>query len=128
VDAKYPGVVYEIARSQSGKDLDKAAWDYIPHSNGDIKAVVGFQLGYGVDKEASISLWRPRYLRGDNEPIEILDVETAVDHIVSILLVLCECKLMDVALPGSRRDRYQCYANLTSSPQLVRYVQNRRFP
>jgi hypothetical protein len=84
VDAKYPGVVYEIACSQSGQDLDKAAWDYIPHSNGDIKVVVGFQLGYGKGKEARVSLWRPRYWKGDNEPLETLDVETIVDHVVGI--------------------------------------------
>jgi hypothetical protein len=61
VDAKYPGLVCEIVCSQSGKDLDEAAWDYIPHSNGDIKAVVEFQLGESKGKEARVSLWRPRY-------------------------------------------------------------------
>jgi hypothetical protein len=82
VDAKYPGVIYEIACSQSGKDLDKAAWAYIPYSNGDIKAVIGFELGYGESKEARVSLWRPHYEKGDNGPLDTLGVNTVVDRMV----------------------------------------------
>ncbi|TAQ90752.1 Phosphatidate phosphatase/4-nitrophenylphosphatase [Chlorociboria aeruginascens] len=73
-EAEYPGVVYEIAVSQDSKDLDKAAWNYITHSNGNIKAVVGIELGYGKNKESRISMWQPRYLEGE-ENIPILDVE-----------------------------------------------------
>ena len=76
-DAEYPGVICEIAYSQNGEDLDRAAWDYILHSNGDIKAVVGFELCKGKSKEARVSLWRPRYAKGDQDSVETLDVETA---------------------------------------------------
>ncbi|KAI9735395.1 MAG: hypothetical protein M1818_006401 [Claussenomyces sp. TS43310] len=79
-EAEYPGVVYEIACSQDGRDLDKAAWTYIPYSNGNIKAVVGFELGYGKNKEARLSVWQPRYLREGEQVLEILDVETVVDR------------------------------------------------
>jgi hypothetical protein len=57
-EAEYPGVVYEIGCSQDRRKLVKAAWTYIPYSNGDIKAVVGFELGYGKNKEARISISR----------------------------------------------------------------------
>ena len=33
-EAEYPGVVYEIACSQDGRELGKSAWTYIPYSNG----------------------------------------------------------------------------------------------
>ncbi|KAI9736071.1 MAG: hypothetical protein M1818_006247 [Claussenomyces sp. TS43310] len=77
-DAEYPGLVLEIGYSQKGIDLDKAAWQYILYSNGDIKAVLGIDLGYGISKEAKISLWQPRYII--EEGVEILEVETVVDH------------------------------------------------
>jgi hypothetical protein len=44
--------VYEIACPQDGRELGKAAWIYIPCSNGNIKAVVGFELEYGKNKKA----------------------------------------------------------------------------
>lgn len=75
-DAEYPGVVYEIAFSQSKKNLKKKAWNYIQHSNGSIKIVVGFQLGYGKDLTAYVSVWKPRYVFEDGK--ELLDVEGVV--------------------------------------------------
>lgn len=77
-------MVYEIACSQDGRGLDKAAWTYIPYSNGDIRAVVGFELGYGKNKEAWLSLWQPRYLKEGEEGLEILDVETVINRDVRI--------------------------------------------
>jgi 2-oxoglutarate dehydrogenase complex dehydrogenase (E1) component-like enzyme len=64
-EAEYPGVVYEAACSQDSRDLGKAAWTYILYSNANIKAVVGFELGYRKNKEARISMWQPRYLKED---------------------------------------------------------------
>ncbi|CZT08279.1 uncharacterized protein RCO7_11545 [Rhynchosporium graminicola] len=79
-EAEYPGVVYEVACSQDSRDLRKAAWTYIPYSNANIKAVVGFELGYGTDKEARISMWKPRYLKEDGEGLETLNVEAVIDR------------------------------------------------
>jgi hypothetical protein len=56
--ATWPGVVIEVAFSQSSKDLDRVAWDYVSDSNGGIQAVVGLNLNYS-DKGASLSVWRP---------------------------------------------------------------------
>ncbi|KAG4426843.1 hypothetical protein IFR04_000274 [Cadophora malorum] len=55
-------------------DLRRAAWTYIQYSNANIKAVVGFELGYGTKKEARISMWKPRYSKDDEEGLETLDV------------------------------------------------------
>ncbi|KAH8751835.1 hypothetical protein BGZ57DRAFT_913231 [Hyaloscypha finlandica] len=79
-EAEYPSVVYEVACSQGSRDLLKAAWTYIPHSNANIKAVVGFELGYGKNKEARISLWQPRYLKQEGEALETLDIEAVIDR------------------------------------------------
>ncbi|KAG4024933.1 hypothetical protein MFRU_078g00040 [Monilinia fructicola] len=75
-DALYPGVIFEVACSQNQKSLDKIAWDYIQYSNGDIKAVVGFELGYGKDMRARISMWKPRYTTENGE--EVLDAELVI--------------------------------------------------
>lgn len=77
-EAEYPGVVYEIGWSQEPTKLAKAAWTYIPYSNGNIRAVVGFDLGYGKNKEARISMWQPCYVKEDDEGPETLDVETVI--------------------------------------------------
>jgi hypothetical protein len=72
--------VYEIAYSQDGRGLSKAAWTYIPYSNGNIKAVVGFELGYSKNKEARISMWQPHYLKEGEEGLEILDIKAVIDR------------------------------------------------
>lgn len=79
-DAEYPGVVYEIACSQDPRELVKAAWTYIPYSNANIKAVVGFELGYGKNKEARISMWQPRFMKEGEDGPETLDVEAVIDR------------------------------------------------
>ncbi|KAH7370314.1 hypothetical protein BKA65DRAFT_488155 [Rhexocercosporidium sp. MPI-PUGE-AT-0058] len=77
-DAEYPGVVLEVSYSQDGKDLKKLAWDYIQYSNGDIKVVIGIDIKYSNTKEATLSVWRPRYIREDGEELEILEAEARV--------------------------------------------------
>ena len=86
-EAEYPGVVYKVACSQNSRELRKAAWTYIKYSNANIKAVVGFELGYGKNKEARISLWQPRYLEEDEEGLETLDVEAIINRDVRLTLV-----------------------------------------
>lgn len=89
VETGHPVVVqykaeYEIGWSQDPTKLAKAAWTYIPYSNGNIRAVVGFDLGYGKNKEARISMWQPCYVKEDDEGPETLDVETVIDRDVRI--------------------------------------------
>jgi len=73
-------VLYEIACSQDSRELGKAAWTYILYSNGNIKAVVGFELRYGKSKEARISMWQPLYLKEGEDCVETLDVEAVIDR------------------------------------------------
>jgi hypothetical protein len=120
-DAEYPGVVCEIAYSQDGKDLDKAAWVYIPHSNGDVKAVVGFELAYRGSKEARISMWRPHYVKGDRDELENLDVETVINHVVSIN-PWNKATLISTAFPSTRWICCQHYGDTASSSRLLCYI------
>jgi hypothetical protein len=75
--AVYPGVVLEISYSQDGKDLDKLAWQYIQHSNGDIKAVVGIDVNYG-EKESTVSLWQPHYYREGDDELDTLEAQRVI--------------------------------------------------
>lgn len=79
--AAYPGVVVEVSYSQDGKNLKKLAQDYILYSNGDIKAVVGFDINYG-EKMCTVSLWRPKYTRLESEEGEILEASQDISHLV----------------------------------------------
>lgn len=57
-EAAQPGVILEVAYSQNKKDLADLADDYILGGEEDIRVVVGLKVGYGNDKEASLSVWR----------------------------------------------------------------------
>lgn len=65
LQATWPGVVIEIAFSQSPKDLDSLAWEYISDSDGGIQVVVGLDLAYKT-KEATLSVWRPVITTGED--------------------------------------------------------------
>ncbi|KFA81716.1 hypothetical protein S40288_10065 [Stachybotrys chartarum IBT 40288] len=80
VEAAYPGVVIEISYSQEGKDLEKLAWDYIQHSNGDIKAVIGIDINHGPTKPSTVSLWRPEYTRENGDNVDTLGVRAEIEY------------------------------------------------
>lgn len=63
--ATWPGVVIEVAFSQSPKDLGSLAWEYICDSDGGIQVVVGLNLAYKT-KEATLSVWRPVITTGED--------------------------------------------------------------
>lgn len=65
LQATWPGVVIEIAFSQSPKDLGRLAWEYISDSDGGIQVVVGLDLAYNT-KEATLSVWRPVITTGED--------------------------------------------------------------
>ncbi|QSZ35322.1 hypothetical protein DSL72_008191 [Monilinia vaccinii-corymbosi] len=75
----YPGVIYEVALSQSNKDLRKKAEKYILYSSGGIKVLVGFEIGYHK-KDARISVWQATCSEEDGEHLEALSVKTVIDN------------------------------------------------
>jgi hypothetical protein len=65
LQTQWPGVVIEIAYSQSSKKLHRLAWNYISGSDGGIQVVVGLELSYNT-KAASLSVWRPIITTGED--------------------------------------------------------------
>lgn len=76
-DAQYPGLIIEVANSQSkkdgGKDIPKLADQYIVESNGSTQTVIGICLDYRATKKATVSIWHPKY--GVDEQGEYLAAE-----------------------------------------------------
>ena len=67
--AEYPGLIVEVAYSQSnrdgGKNLLRLAEQYIIQSRGNIKLVVGISIEYVPPRKpftprATVSVWRPK--------------------------------------------------------------------
>lgn len=75
--AAYPGVVIEVGYSEKYETTEKYARQYIRFSKGDIKAVVAVSLGYRK-KEASISVWRPKFTFYEHDGTSDLDVVCSV--------------------------------------------------
>ena len=61
---QYPGVVIEIAYSQSqrhdGKKLHRLVDDYIVESSGNSQTVIGITISYRNTKRATVSTWCPK--------------------------------------------------------------------
>lgn len=61
IGAQYPGLIIEVACTQSMKNLDRLADLYIVESSGNTKTVIGLSVDYGEGKKATVSVWRPKY-------------------------------------------------------------------
>ncbi|CVL07203.1 uncharacterized protein FMAN_15324 [Fusarium mangiferae] len=75
-DAGLSGVVVEVSYSQDGKELPGLARDYLLHSYGKIKAVIGFHMNR-ENKTSNVSVYKVRKTPSDNGRIK-LGVETVV--------------------------------------------------
>jgi hypothetical protein len=68
IDAQWPGIVIEVSYTQKEKDLPKLAENYILGSDGNIQVVIGLNIEYKRSKKATISVWRPQYIKdGDGQ-------------------------------------------------------------
>ena len=80
-EAFYPGLVIEVAYSQKSKDLPAIAEDYLFGSDGNIRQVVGFDIGYRSSSIlASVSTWQ---LLNHNEGGELKHKVHRTFHAVS---------------------------------------------
>ncbi|KAF2788691.1 hypothetical protein K505DRAFT_366255 [Melanomma pulvis-pyrius CBS 109.77] len=59
-DARYPGVIIEVAYSQKRKKLGRLAEDYLLDSNASVQVVVGLDIEYGKkgSRKATLLVWR----------------------------------------------------------------------
>ncbi|OAL29738.1 hypothetical protein AYO20_09122 [Fonsecaea nubica] len=58
-----PSCIIEVANSQTAKELEKLAEDYIWGTNAAVRTVVGFDFDYQAGKRATLSIWRPKLNR-----------------------------------------------------------------
>ena len=79
-DAQWPGVVLEVSYTQKRKDLKYLADDYIVGSNGNIGVVVGLDIEYGQFKRATLSVWRPEYVKEDGQEY-LIARQTVMDQV-----------------------------------------------
>ena len=61
----YPGVVIEIAYSESFEKLRHKAYDFIVRSGGEVQLVIGLVIG--SNESLKISAWRPEFYRSKNK-------------------------------------------------------------
>ncbi|ELR06578.1 hypothetical protein VC83_06264 [Pseudogymnoascus destructans] len=81
LEAPYPGVVIEVSYSQKRKDLARLADDYILGSDSDIRAVVGLDIEYSANKEATLSVWRPNIETNDAGEKELVAQQTITNQV-----------------------------------------------
>lgn len=87
--AKWPGVIMEVAYSQQAKELPYLADDYILHSEGNVRVVVGVKLGYHKTKKATISIWRPSYVTNKQGRLVLEATQTLCDEVGRSLSDYC---------------------------------------
>jgi len=81
-DAKYPGVIIEVAYSQKKTRLGRLAENYLLDSDASVRTVVGLDIEYGKkgSRKATLSIWRPRLFdTGDGSELRV--VEEAADEV-----------------------------------------------
>lgn len=85
-DARYPGVIIEVAYSQKRKRLARLAEDYLLDSNASVQVVVGLDIEYGKkgSRKATLSVWRT-YVVITAEGNELRVVQEVADEVNSIL-------------------------------------------
>ena len=81
--AKYPGVIIEVCYTQKSRAAADLAEDYILDTNGNVKAVIAFNIEYRGSKKATISIWRPEDVIVDG--VEELQAIAKVKEVVHSL-------------------------------------------
>jgi hypothetical protein len=77
-DCYYPGVVIEVAYSQSFEELERKADDLIVNSEGNIQLVIGLETE--SKKAFKISAWRPDFTRSENENKNTVAMKTIIEQ------------------------------------------------
>jgi hypothetical protein len=85
-NAKYPGVILEVANSQKARLLPHLADDYILGSNGNIRAVICINLEYKQRGQASLSVWEPRIVPNDIGEPELAAIQVVIDQVLFYIL------------------------------------------
>ena len=85
-DAKYPGVIIEVAYSQKRKKLGRLAEDYLLDSDASVQVLVGLDIEYGNkrSRKATLSVWRTHVAHtADGDELRV--VQEIADEVCLIL-------------------------------------------
>ena len=85
-DARYPGVIVEVAYSRKKKRLGRLAEDYLLDSNAGVQVVVGLDIEYGKkgSRKATLSMWRTRVV-STTDGNELRAVQEIADDVHLVL-------------------------------------------
>jgi hypothetical protein len=85
-DARYPGVIIEVAYSQKRKKLGRLAEDYLLDSDASVQVVVGLDIEYGSkgSRKATLSVWRT-HVANTADGDELRVVQEIADEVCPIL-------------------------------------------
>ena len=80
-DMQWPAIVIEVAFTQKGEELKDLAEDYILGSKGNIRVVIGLNIECKKSKKATISVWRPQYVKHRNGQEDLISMQTVLDQV-----------------------------------------------
>jgi hypothetical protein len=87
-DARFPGVIVEVAFSQEYKHLRRLAENYLLDSGANIRVVVGINIAYGKGpRRATLSIWRPK-LSKTPSGYDLEAEDEATDEVCLIFMIL----------------------------------------
>ncbi|MCJ1270700.1 hypothetical protein MMC22_010597 [Lobaria immixta] len=83
--AQFPGLIIETAYSQGSKSLRRVADDWVMLSDGNVKMVIGLEIGYRARKNAKVIdkvfVWEPNW---KTENVPVLTSECTVNKVSPI--------------------------------------------
>jgi hypothetical protein len=79
--AQWPGVIIEVSFSQKETDLKNLAKDYILGSDENIQVVIGLNIEYKNSKKASLSIWRPQYMKDEDKQEYLVSAQTVCEQL-----------------------------------------------
>jgi hypothetical protein len=98
--APTPGLVVEVARCQSSRDVRQKAEKMILKSNFGVTTVLCFDLGHGKDLTSRVSIYRGQELPATSDPSKLkLKVVCDLEPLVCCRSVIC-CSSTNQALVG----------------------------
>lgn len=79
--AQWPGVIIEVSFLQKETGLKNLAKDYILGSNENIQVVIGLNIEYKNSKKASLSIWRPQYMKDEGKQEYLVSAQTVCEQL-----------------------------------------------
>jgi hypothetical protein len=109
-DARYPGVIIEVAYSQKKRRLSQLAEDYLLDSNASVQVVVGLDIEYGKkgSQKATVSVWRTQVVStADGDELRVVREVADEVHLFLKCYIVFFALTFSTGLPRRRRKSYR---------------------